>query len=332
MINLECNLTVDDLIIEYMMYKVKNGYDPSFLAAEFMNFLNFFENKMRVEDLLHEKDKLFERFFERKAKSDWPPSIKIGIVEKKLMPHIEMVYSEKNNDYLLKASYKLSDYDRSVINTYNMDNGMGKYDDYKGQTFKIREIIGDYLSNFSKRKIDENMKLDENDLIVGKYIAAEMICEIWDSYIKTQVENHRWPTQCDDINKYLIQNDLAETIGVKSIKNEVIQLYNTISKRIAVLYHQDRNLQISTYSNGYLARANYDLIIEGYEETVGIAFGPYKKSLNIDLSTLTFKESHTIDGIYDCDEDPDVKVTTTKIGDNNVKKLVKDLEKSIQRH
>ena len=62
MVNLEHKLTVDDLIVEYMMYKVKNGYEPSFLASEFINFLNFFENKMPVEDSLHESDKLFKRF------------------------------------------------------------------------------------------------------------------------------------------------------------------------------------------------------------------------------------------------------------------------------
>ncbi len=42
MVNLEKNLTVDDLIVEYMVYKVKNGYDPKFLASEFMDYLQFF--------------------------------------------------------------------------------------------------------------------------------------------------------------------------------------------------------------------------------------------------------------------------------------------------
>ena len=38
MINLEHKLTADDLIVEYMVYKVKNGYEPSFLISEFMDF------------------------------------------------------------------------------------------------------------------------------------------------------------------------------------------------------------------------------------------------------------------------------------------------------
>ena len=75
MVNLEHKLTVDDLIVEYMMYKVKNGYEPSFLTTEFINFLYFFESKMLVEDSLYENEKLFQRFFERKAESDWSITI-----------------------------------------------------------------------------------------------------------------------------------------------------------------------------------------------------------------------------------------------------------------
>ena len=45
MVNLEKILTVDDLIVEYIVYKVKNGYDPKFLASEFMDFLQFFSEQ-----------------------------------------------------------------------------------------------------------------------------------------------------------------------------------------------------------------------------------------------------------------------------------------------
>ena len=43
MVNLEHKLTVDDLIVEYMMYKTNNGYNPSFTTSEFVDFLHFFE-------------------------------------------------------------------------------------------------------------------------------------------------------------------------------------------------------------------------------------------------------------------------------------------------
>ena len=37
------------------------------------------------------------------------------------------------------------------------------------------------------------------------------------------------------------------------------------------------------------------------------------------LSTLTFKESHEIESVYNWDEDPDTKTTTATIGNANIK-------------
>lgn len=60
---------------------------------------------------------------------------------------------------------------------------------------------------------------------------------------------------------------------------------------------------------------------------MGTTFGQHNKSFNVDLSNSTFTESHELDGIYNWDEDPDVSVTTNKIGNDNVKKLVRSLKK-----
>jgi len=325
MVNLEHKLTVDDLIVEFMMCKLKNGYEPSFLASEFMIFLHFFEKQMSVEDTLYDTEKLFERFFERKADSDWSTTLWIK-QEKIIQPHMDMEYSDEHSDYLIKANYRLSDYDRSVINTYFMDEGMREYDDYKGQTFKIRSIIKEWLTNFPKRKIDESIEVDEQKLFIGKCIAAEIITNIWNSYIDIQIQKYAWPKQCKDMEKYLFEMDLANIIGVKSIRKELIELYNVLSKRVAILYQQDPNLKISSSSNEYLAYANYKLLIQGYEDVINMSYGDYKKSLEIDLSSLKFKESHEIDGIYYWDEDPEVKTTITPIGTEEVKKLVKSLD------
>lgn len=323
MVNLEHKLTVDDLIVEYMMYKVRNGYEPSFLTSEFISFLYFFESKMSVEDVLYENDKLFNRFFERKAENDWSRTVSWSTKEKEIVPHMDMVYNQKDDDYLIKANYKLSEYDRSVINTYFMPGG--QYGE--GKVKEIRNIIGEYLSNQAKRKIDENIEVDSNDLVIGQYVSAEIISHIWDSYTSGLIKDSEWPRQCTDINKYLFNTDLATIIGVKSIKNQLIDLYNGFSKRIAILYNQDKNLRISSASNVYLAEANYKLLIQGYEKIMGTTFGQYKKSLDVDLSTLTFKETHELSGIYNWDEDPDIKTTSNKVGNDKVKKLIKNLNK-----
>lgn len=316
MVNLEHKLTVDDLIVEYMMYKTNNGYNPSFTTSEFVDFLHFFESKMQVDDAIYENVKLFNRFFERKNENDWFNK-----------PHMNMIEDESSEEYFVQANYKLSNYDRSAINTYFMDNGMSKYDDFKGQAFKIRKVIKEYLANMSKRKIDETIDIDKDDLIVGKYTTAQIIQNIWESHTDKLIESQKWPRQCKDINKYLLETDISPIINLKSIKNELLELYNVISKRIAIMYHQDKNLQISSSDGSYLAMANYKLLIQGYEKLFSIAFSKYNKTLKIDLSTLTFRESHELDGIYGWDDDVDIKTTTTSIDDKNVKKLVRSLNK-----
>ena len=52
---------------------------------------------------------------------------------------------------------------------------------------------------------------------------------------------------------------------------------------------------------------------------MGIDFGEYKKSLEVDLFDLTFKESHYVDGVYYLDEDPDIETTTKLIKNEAVK-------------
>lgn len=314
MVNLEYKLTVDDLIVEYMIYKVENGYEPSFTTGEFIKFLLYFEGKMSVYDALYDGVKLFERFFERKNKTDWITySTKEGIPN----PHMNMEHGNKAGSYIIKANYKLSGYDKSVINTFYMN---------RLEVVEIRSVIADWLRDYPKREEYESTCVDENELMIGKYIAVEIIRNIWDSYVRGHIKNNRWPTQCTDMDKYLFEVDLAEIINVKSIKNELIELYKVFSKRIAILYHQDKELKIKTSPTFYLARSNYELLIRGYEDIMDEFFGVYKRSLDIDLSTLTFEERHEIDGTYDLGEFSDIRTTTITIGDDYGKKLTKILD------
>ena len=326
MTNKEHKLTVDDLIVEYMIYKVNNGYKPSFTTSEFISFLYFFERKMPVDDVIYENYPLFKRFFERKAENDW---YKIDLVtnQKQPNPHMNMEYSDLENDYIISSGYNLGSFDKSVINTYYWE-----FVKSPKTVKRFYNIIGEYLANEPKRIIDETTVVDENEIEIGKYLAAQIVMEIWNSYIDVLISNRRWPEQCRDINRYLLSLDLAKIIKEKSIKNELLDLYKTLAKRIAILYHNDHNLMISTYDSKFLARANYELLIKGYEKLMNFAFRPFGKNLEFDLSCLTFTESHKKDGIYyyDEDEDPEVVINTTQIGNDNVRKLVKSIEKSIK--
>ena len=106
-------------------------------------------------------------------------------------------------------------------------------------------------------------------------------------------------------------------------------MYETISKRIAILFAEDNKLKISSSKGSYLAHSNYKLLINGFEDLFKMAFGQYKSTFLIDMEKLSFTESHEIDGVYDWDDDADVKTTTTVIGNTSVKNLVRSLDKSI---
>ena len=49
MVNQEHTLTVDDLIIVYLIEKTKQGYIPEVTEEEFMNFLKYFTQKKKLK-------------------------------------------------------------------------------------------------------------------------------------------------------------------------------------------------------------------------------------------------------------------------------------------
>jgi len=305
--NCEKKITIDDLITEYMAYKVKNGYEPSFRGKEIIEFVKYFQTKMEVSS--YDLETMFDKFLENPY---------VSYLFDRLNSHIDVDY--KNDERIFKANYKLSDFNLSLIGTYFMD---------KEQVNKVRSIIGDYLKNIPKREIDMSTKVIDENLIIGKYVSAEIISNIWNAYVRRSVENHSWPRQCSDINTYMLENDLAKIIGLDSKREIFLQLYNDLSKRIGIMYQDDRNLKIISTSRSYLAKANYDLAINGYEQLVGYAIGEYKSSVGFDLEKLTYTESHREGGIFFWDEDVEIRSTTERIDNNKIKKLVMNLDKHL---
>lgn len=308
MVNKNNKLTVDDLIVEYMLAKVKGGHEPIIHYYEFVNFLYNFETKMKVADTLYETPDLFERFIIRKNEFDWNNN-----------PHIELEYDQGAEDYVLKANSKLSSYDRSLLNTYFME-----YNEKE----KIHAYIEEYLEDCPKRIIKKSNDITEEEKAVGRYVSAKIINYVWLSHIGYLIQLNKWPKQCKDINNYLFGIDLSEVINIPSIKDDLIELYKDLSLKIASLYHNDKNLEISTESNKYLANSNFKLLREGNERFFDIAFGfgTYKRTLNIDVKNLKFNESYEINIMYELDKDYDENKTTEELDQEKVKKIIHSIE------
>lgn len=251
MINKEYKLTIDDLIVEYMILKIKLGYVPSYSIDEFMNFILYFEKYRSIDDVIYDGDKLFDRFFERKM-NDWNfNDISLYFAEKKYVPHMI-----RNNDEIV-ATNKLSVYDYSLLNMYFMS--------VNEQVF-IRDIIVRYLKRFSKREIDTSVNINNKNVEIEEFIAVKFINSLWREYVYKYIELKKWPIQCIDINEYLFDIDLAKIIKIPSIRDDVLSFYKDVSKMISVMIENDSSLEIKSSDNTYLPYANYEYIFKGYSE------------------------------------------------------------------
>ena len=315
MVNLEHRLTVDDMIVEYAMYKVNHDYEPEFSIAEFMDFLHNFSEKIPVDDVLDDGIQLFQRFFARLMEKDW-------IYKDKNDLPMSIEYVEQINDSMIHIGPKLSDYNRSVINTYFMGESRVK---------EIRDEIEKYLSSFPKRQIDTTVQVSKEELHIGKCVAAQMMTTIWLSGLEIHMEWNHWPSQCQDIQKYLIDIDLAEVIGLDSMKAQLLEFYQEMAKRIAIMYHQNHNLVIDSASNFYLANSNYRLLTKGYEELVKTAYSPYKSSLSVNLAQDIIHTTSPVPGVYFEDDDVDYKTKSDSIQDEEIHKLVKSIDDTLAK-
>ncbi len=317
MISTENNIKIDDLIVEYMLCKVNNGYETNFLTQEFIKFLKFFESKIQVDDSLYEGEKLFQRFFERKAQEQWIVTKKQISNKIEIISNMNMIYSEIDNDYIISANYKLCDYD-SIL------------DDSVDITTKIKDIIIEYLSNQPKRIIDDSVEISEDELKIGRQLATLVTTQIWYSCIYMLMDQHMWPKQCVDIDKYLFDTDLSEVIGIP-MRDKLLEFYSTFSKRIAVLYNQDKDLKATSYRGSCLSRANYKILIQGYEKLIKTTFKAHKVLIDIDLSKLKITEFEEVYCDYKNGDNYEVDITSISIESAEVKKMTKKFEKSVKK-
>lgn len=276
------NITADSLIIEYMITKIKNGASPNFTISEFMDFLNFFEKRMKVEDTIKDGKALMERFLERECEKNWNQLDDIT-GEKLYTPHLDFNGELERMD----ANYRFRCADTCFVESRENDK----------EVKKVRQIIEEYVNRLPKREIAISESLSENDLLMGNLICAHMILFIWSDYVAEYTWRKNWPQQCRDIYKYLFDVDLASIIEVPSIKEKTIEFYNIVSRRIASLYQNDKKLQLSNCSRILLPYSNYLCIMQDYKDYAYTFFDYNKRNIDVNLRTGQFTESHNHRGV-----------------------------------
>lgn len=277
------------------MKKTKQGYIPEVTEEEFMDFLKYFTQKKEVQDILWDYNQLINRLIERKNKEDWQNK-----------PHLEFTQNG-----ILKPNYSFSYYDESISNNYFMDFKEKK---------EICAFIKYYLLSQPKRVLNSENILENNMLEDCKRSSALLVESLWQSKIRTLIKNGKWPSQCTDIYQYLLEDDLAERIELSPLKQKMLHIYDTISKRTSILFNNDPNLKVGNMEQVYLTQANYDLVTKGLYLDVKILIDYSKKQ-------ITFSGFH-----YKVKEDWGKSQNLPSKGSfqncqENAKKLVKTLDK-----
>ena len=298
--NLECNLTVDDLIIEYMAEKLKQGYEPSVSLVEINDFINFFNNQKIADELTYDKNNLFINFLKRKEEV-W--SIDTNDGEKIYSPHLVM-----DENGLIVPNNDFSDCDLRVINLHLTNYFERKY---------VNEIITKYLLNLPKRNINTQIKLSKEIVEISQYVTALIVNVIWNDYVNNYIKLGKWPNQCKDINEFLLEMDLAEIIKMPSIREKLLNFYAVVSKRIACLIQKDLKIELSSESNKLLAYSNYLVAMNGFEKLLNCKHN----RISVDFYNKKFSESHELERICSWGDEPDYITTTNNFEDRNIKNL-----------
>ncbi|MDD3392649.1 MAG: hypothetical protein PHE54_03840 [Bacilli bacterium] len=303
MINSEHKLTIDDLIINYLIEKTKKGFANGFGEKEFLDFLNFFKCNFKVSGNISDYTTYIKDFIDRKNARDWS--------------HESHILFENGT---VKPTYKLSVFDESIVNTYFMSPAQQK---------KIIGLIHDYLSKLKPESMPTSLN-GHIGIVESQLFSAKLFSEIWDSYVAQNIHYGMWPSQCRDIFKYLIIDDLASRIEVTSVKSDLINFFGDSQYIVRLMLQNNDNLKMSSYSNVFLAYSNYTHFINGLKDKNQHLLAYLSKiKFEMDFKTSEIQIGTVNTASVPCYYDEDYNYITSKqlLGsDEKVKKIVRALK------
>lgn len=281
-----CNC--NNIITEYIVEKVRNGYELSCTSEELMEVLEMATSFVDVNT------KNFcdavERYIEGNASK-------------------RKVWSVRQGDFVYNPIVKRTE-SGLIIPTYDLSRPSQSVMDYA-----LSQYLTEFMKrNCEKRKVDETISIDYQTTQFSQSAAAALVCDIWSKKIGRLIENGRWPIQCTDIKEFLIDQDLASIIKESPMREDLLNFYFDVANRIALLSVKDYNFRMTNYDNEVLAKANFDFVIDGYSY--------YRTVDGRSEAVVVDHWDYVIENIIDR---YDGNTKRTKLEDPKVLKLVKDL-------
>lgn len=210
--------------------------------------------------MLWDYNQLINRLIERKNKEEWLED-----------PHIDFT-----QDGILKPNYKLCLYDESIIDPYFI---------LKRRKKEIIDYVTEYLKKSPKRTLTIS---DEKNIVpkeACKLSSALLMEYLWKYYIDKQIKERKYPKQCTDIIKYLIEEELAPKIELESVREKYLNFYLDFARKTSCLLDRDSKLRIDNYKSRFLAYSNYQIITNDSQENILRSFcEEYRNKFQIDFS------------------------------------------------
>lgn len=241
--------TWDSLITKYIIEKTRRGYEASCTSEEIIDFLDFISYFVTVDSSDINYNDTLKNYLNGlgSQKKEWS-------IRKEDFVHTSIVEQLESG---------------LIVPTYNLVIGLPKCGDFDSDEKSCNEQFNDYLTeymqkNCSKRKIVTSETLDDDTVQFGEKAAASLLMQIWENRKRHYQANGEWPEQCNDIQKYLLEVDLASIIELPAMRDNLIDFYFVVSKRIMSLAQDNSDFRMTNFEEEVLAKSNFDLVMEGY--------------------------------------------------------------------
>lgn len=292
----DMQLTINDLLIEYMITKIELGYDPKYTMDEFESFLNFINGRLNIafdQDKYNRKTVL-DNFYNKMYEYYWSY---VDGQEKINTPHIKRV-----DDNLLVATDRLGRHDRCATNLCKLN---------KKESNNLKKNIKHFLSGQKKRGINTSKVPSEESMVIAKEMIIKLIYIMLQNYYENLIEERLALIETRDIY-YFVPYEVSDIM----IERELTDFYLDGVKRLAYLLDENPDLIISNDENYCLSYANYNYVTKYYGS---LLFIPFNKHFVIDS-----RQEQIIINNNKCEQ-------ISQSCMNDVKKLVKKIDGKYQK-
>lgn len=241
----------EDLITRYIVEKIRNGYKVESTRLEIINFLKvaskWNDGNTGTFDFLQENNVVFnyDAFLDDYFKGN---NSKEKVINKKTKKY-EYVEGVKQTQEGL------------IVPTYDLKNHSHIYEKNFNKAREMRMFFDFYMSRCcEKREINTNISIDDDVKFFSTSATAALAIEVWENRIKKYIETNHWPSQCTDVNEFVLDTDLASIINLPPMREELINFYNVVSSNIMAVSLGDDNFKMTNFEDEVLAKSNFDLV------------------------------------------------------------------------